>query len=487
MTMTAIPTQADVVVAGSGATGLAAAVTLAEGGATVAVFEKQRSLGGTSNFFQGIFAVESHLQRERYIDYTRDECFKNTMDYSHWRANPRLVRAIIDESAATIAWLEERGVVFIEATINMPDSPLTYHTIKGRGEAVVKALVDRAKERGVRIVAGTPVTALLKAGGRVSGVLVDADGDEVEVAAKAVVIATGGFANNKEWIKKYTGYDLGINLMPVGNTGKTGDGLRMAWEAGAAEEGVTTIEMFRVAPVGPEFAMGCNLEQAAAQPDLWVTARGERFCDETIGFYDSPVGNAQARFKADGHTFSILDDSIIERLEEHGLDKGVGIDFPPGTKLTELRREIQAALDNRSSEVFAADSLADLAAQTGMDPDTLEATVAEYNHSCARGHDPLFAKDRRFLRPLVGPRFYAVRGRAVFLGTMGGIKVNERLEVLDKKDTAIPGLYAGGFDAGGMYGDSYPIKSSSGLASAFALNSGRIAARSALAYLGLQG
>jgi fumarate reductase flavoprotein subunit len=486
MTMTAIPTQTDVVVAGSGATGLAAAVTLAEGGATVAVFEKQRSLGGTSNFFQGTFAVESHLQRERYIDYTRDECFKNTMDYSHWRANPRLVRAIIDESAATIAWLEERGVVFVEATINMPDSPLTYHTIKGRGEAVVKALVDRAKERGVRIVAGTPVTALLKAGGRVSGVLVDADGDEVEVAAKAVVIATGGFANNKEWIKKYTGYDLGINLMPVGNTGKTGDGLRMAWEAGAAEEGVTTIEMFRVAPVGPEFAMGCNLEQAAAQPDLWVTARGERFCDETIGFYDSPVGNAQARFKADGHTFSILDDSIIERLEEHGLDKGVGIDFPPGTKLTELRREIQAALDNRSSEVFAADSLADLAAQTGMDPDTLEATVAEYNHSCARGHDPLFAKDRRFLRPLVGPRFYAVRGRAVFLGTMGGIKVNERLEVLDKKDTAIPGLYAGGFDAGGMYGDSYPIKSSSGLASAFALNSGRIAARSALAYLGLQ-
>ncbi len=95
----------------------------------------------------------------------------------------------------------------------------------------------------------------------------------------------------------------------------------------------------------------------------------------------------------------------------------------------------------------------------------------------------MFAKDRRFLRPLVGPRFYAVRGRAVFLGTMGGIKVNERLEVLDKK-VVIPGLYAGGFDAGGMYGDSYPIKSSSGLASAFALNSGRIAGRSALKYLG---
>jgi succinate dehydrogenase/fumarate reductase flavoprotein subunit len=482
--MSSIPERVDVAVAGSGATGLAAALTLAEGGARVAVFEKQRSLGGTSNFFQGTFAVESAMQRERYIDYTRDQAFKNTMDYSHWRANPRLVRAIIDESGPTIAWLQGQGVVFTEATINMPDSPLTYHVIKGRGEAVVKALVDQAKGKGVQILSAAPVVAVLTEGGRATGVVVDDGGAEVEVAAKAVVIATGGFANNKEWVKKYTGYDLGVNLFPVGNTGKTGDGLRMAWEAGAAVDGVETIEMFRVAPVAPEFAMGCNLEQASAQPDLWVTARGERFCDETIGFYDTPVGNAQARYKADGHTFSVFDDSIVERLVERGLDKGVGVDFPPGYRLTELRREIQAALDNKSTEVFAADSLDDLAAQTGMDPTTLRATIDEYNRYCAQGHDELFAKDRRFLRPLVGPKFYAVRARAVFLGTMGGIKVNEKLEVLDKKDAPIPGLYAGGFDAGGMYGDSYPIKSSSGLASAFALNSGRIAGRSALRYVG---
>ena len=447
------------------------------------VFEKQRSLGGTSNFFQGTFAVESDMQRERYIDYTCDQAFKNTMDYSHWRANPRLVRAIVHESGPTISWLQEQGVVFTEATINMPDSPLTYHIVQGRGEAVVKALVDRAKAMGAKVIPGVPVVSLLKEGGRISGVIVDDDGEEVEVAAKAVVIASGGFANNKEWIKKHTGYDLGVNLMPVGNTGKTGDGLRMAWEVGAAEEGVNTIEMFRVAPVGDEFAMGCNLEQACAQPDLWVTARGERFCDEAIGFYDTPVGNAQARYKADGYTFSIFDDSIIERLTTWGLDKGVGMDFPPGTKLTDLHREIQAALDNGSKEVFVADSLEELAQQIGADPAVLRATVDEYNRYCAQGHDELFAKDRRFLRPLLGPRFYAVRGRAVFLGTMGGIKVNEKLEVVDKKDMPIPGLYAGGFDAGGMYGDSYPIKSSSGLASAFALNSGRIAGRSALQYI----
>ncbi len=58
---------------------------------------------------------------------------------------------------------------------------------------------------------------------------------------------------------------------------------------------------------------------------------------------------------------------------------------------------------------------------------------------------------------------------------MGGIRINENMEVLDKKNAVIPGLYAGGFDAGGMYGDSYPITASQGLSSAFALNSGRIA------------
>jgi fumarate reductase flavoprotein subunit len=95
------------------------------------VFEKQRSLGGTSNFFEGTFAVESAMQQERYITYSRDEAFKGIMEYSHWRANPRIVRAIVDESGPTIAWLQKAGVEFADATINMPNAPRTYHTIKG--------------------------------------------------------------------------------------------------------------------------------------------------------------------------------------------------------------------------------------------------------------------------------------------------------------------------------------------------------------------
>jgi fumarate reductase flavoprotein subunit len=126
----------------------------------------------------------------------------------------------------------------------------------------------------------------------------------------------------------------------------------------------------------------------------------------------------------------------------------------------------------------------ELAVKMGVDPAVLKATVDEYNAFCDQRHDDLFAKDPKYLYAIRDPKYYAVKARTVFLGTMGGIKINEKTEVLDKKDAVIPGLYAAGLDAGGMYGDSYPIKTSSGLASAFALNSGRIAAKNALKYLG---
>ena len=481
--MNQIPAQTDVVVVGSGAAGLAAALTAAEGGAKVTVFEKERSLGGTSNFFEGVFAVESDMQRERYITYSRDEAFKNIMEYSHWLANPRLVRVIVNESAATIAWLRNQGVVFSDATINMPDSPRTYHVVKGKGEAVIKALTMKAKEKGVDIRLFTPVKRVVKQGDRITGVVAEADGEETQISARAVIIASGGYANNKEWIKKYTGFDLGVNLVPIGNVDKTGDGIRMAWESGAAEEGKSLLELYRVGPIAPDFAMGSQIEYAVVQPDLWVNPRGERFCDESIAFYDASVGNAAAKFK-EGFTYSLFDDSVVQRMLERGIDKNVVIGIPPGSKPTDFYREMKAALERGTTEIFEADSVEGLAAKMGVSPAVLKSTIDEYNAFCEKHHDDLFAKNNKYLWPIKGPKFYAVKARTVFLGTMGGIKINEKTEVVDKKEAVIPGLYAAGFDAGGMYGDSYAIKNSSGLSSAFALNSGRIAGKNALKYIG---
>jgi len=473
--------RTDVVVIGSGVTGMIAAVTAAEGGLKVIVFEKQRTLGGTSNFFSGMFAVETERQRLNYITYGCDEAFKNIMEYSHWRANPRLVRAIVNESAETIAWLMQHGVEFHPETINMPEAPRTYQPVKGQGAGIIKALTTAGKERGVQFEIGVPVQRIIKDGGHVAGVIAERDGEEITISAKAVVIASGGYANNIEWIRKYTGLDLNVNLMPIGNVDKMGDGIRMALEVGAAEEGLGVLELYSAGPFGPDFVMKGSLEMVAAQPDLWVNSRGERYCDESIAFYDTSMGNANARYK-EGYTYRLFDDSILRILMEKGIEKQLGMDNPPGTKPMDFDKELRSAEERGSSDVFVANSAEELAEKMGLDKHVLKSTVEEYNAFCEKGHDDLFAKNRKYLRALKGPRFYAVKARILFLGTLGGIKINHLAEVLDKKGNEIPGLYAGGFDAGGMWGDSYCIKVSSGLSAGFAANSGRIAGKSILKY-----
>lgn len=472
----------DIAIIGSGGTGLAAALTAAEAGAKVIVFEKQKSLGGTSNFFVGTFAVESKMQRERLIMYSKDEAFKALMEYSHWLANARMVRAIVNESADTISWLQELGVEFQDVITNMPYTPSTYHLVKGHGAAMMKVLASKAKDKGVELRLGVSVTDILKDGNHISGVVVEENGEEIEIAAKAVIIASGGYANNKEWIKKYNGFDLGVNLLPVGNVDKMGDGIRMAWEAGAAAEGMNTLEMISFGPIGPEFDMGNSLEVAVSQPDLWVDPQGRRYCDEGICFYDTSAGNVNGRYK-EGPTFRLLDDSIIHRLETQGIEKDGSWTNLPGSRIFDVRKVIDAALEKGSSEIFMGNSVEALAEKMGVDPAVLKATVEEYNSFCKKGHDELFAKKREYLHALKGPNFYAVKARTLAIGTKGGIKVNERFEVVNKKENVIEGLYAGGLDAGGMYGDSYPSTVATGLSSGYALNSGRIAGRSAAEFV----
>ena len=159
--------------------------------------------------------------------------------------------------------------------------------------------------------------------------------------------------------------------------------------------------------------------------------------------------------------------------------------YPVGSRPVNFYKAFQISLDNSPDDVFMADSVEGLAREMGIDSAVLKATVDEYNNFCSKGHDDLFAKNPKYLRPLIGPRYYAVKARSTFLSTFGGIKIDHNMEVIDTRGISIPGLYAGGNDAGGMWGDSYPVSVAPGAASAFALNSGRIAARNAVNYIGL--
>ncbi len=473
----------DVVIAGAGGAGLMAALTLAEDGADIRVFEKMPVAGGSTRFPEGMFAAESRMQLQRNIRVTKDEAFKAIMEYTHWKANASLVRAFVNRSAGTIDWLAQMGVEFIEPSSFWPGAPRTWHLFKGRGAAMIKVLLERAAEKGIEIQYRTAVKQLIRQdAGPVTGVIVeDPDGRQTEVMARSVIIATGGYANDRELLKKYTGLDLRVNLFALSNFEKYGEGIRMAWAAGAAEEGMGVLNFSFGGPIGPGIKPAGHLIAAVRQPELWINQHGRRFCDESIVHNSIFCGNAMARQKG-GYVFRIFDDQARRYFVEKGIDVGVGMFVPPGTRLLGFDEELKEALAKKNRNVLVAETIQDLALKMGVPPAVFEKTVEDYNRFCEKGYDEAFSKDRFYLRPVQKPPFHAFKCFCDFCGTNGGIKINEKTEVLDKEDEVIPGLYAAGNDAGGMYGDSYDMIAA-GSACGFALVSGCLAGENTLDYL----
>jgi fumarate reductase flavoprotein subunit len=164
-----------------------------------------------------------------------------------------------------------------------------------------------------------------------------------------------------------------------------------------------------------------------------------------------------------------------------GIDFGAGIYVPVATKLDNIDAELQRGIDK--GEVFVSGTIEQLADMIDVDKESLMSTIEQYNGFCDKGHDDQFAKNPKFLHPVKTPKFYAIRACPTLVGTVGGIKINSNTEVLSKNDDVIPGLYAAGNCAGGMYGDTYDAVTS-GLTLSFAVSSGRIAAEHALRYMG---
>jgi fumarate reductase flavoprotein subunit len=479
--------EVDVIVVGGGSAGLSAAVTAAEKGADVAVFHKEATLGGNGNRGMGMFAVESRIQKEQNVTLTREEAFREMMAYSHWQTDTRLTRAFIGRSAETIEWLLGMGVKFGRLFSYFPTAHPTEHDpvppekprFEGFGVGtmggVMEALDNRAAELGVRRYLETPVEKLVKDGSRVCGILSrDKSGREIEAGARAVIIATGGFGENREWVKKYTGFDLNENMFVVGKGGVMGEGIRMAWDAGADSEGMI-MQMINViiAPGGQPIPIGHPLFNRSY--DLLVNLDGQRFMTEEEMKMPTYFGNQLARQKG-ACGVSIIDGAIAEHFKSS---------FDPGELFGPFKLDFEPLIEQfekAGSQAYCrADSLEELADKTGIDPEGLHQTVAEYNADCTAGKDSLFYKNREDIIPLTRSPYFASRFVPGAFGTLGGIKINHRIEVLDKNQEVIPGLYAAGVDANNLYRDSYEFYLCAGTMG-FAINSGRIAGENAAQY-----
>lgn len=475
--MNAFDAEYDVVVIGGGGSGLSAAVQAAKNGLSCAVLEKEDKTGGSSSFAEGHAAFESDEQEKRGIEVTKAQAFNTYMDYSHWLANPDLVSRFVDNAATTIVKMRDVGAVYETVDITAPDQAgelVTWHLPEGEVARVIELLEADATRRGVDLFMSTAATEILTADGRVVGVVAqDADGEEVRLGAKAVIVGTGGYAGNPEMMDKYAKHNVGEKLINVGGPGNTGDGVRMVLEAGGTEN--SNIGTRLLFPLMRDKTITSHTNNAGMQPYLWVNASGERFINEIVGLNFGNAGDVVASLPG-AYYWTILSAETIKHLVEDGNEVGLGVYVHNYEKLVNLPGEIQAdAADEERTNVQSADSIAELATKIGLDPEVLVAEVDAYNAIVEAGVDNRFYKESRFLFPIKQAPFYAIKMETGIMITMGAMEVDEHLRAMTKDGDPIPGLYVVGCDAGGMYGEAYALPVP-GSANGFALTSGWLAA-----------
>ena len=469
--------KSDIIIIAAGPAGLAAAISAAQSGLSVTIFEKMPITGGTANKGMGPLGIESRHTRARLLGPTKDEAFKAFMDYTHWRVDAKLVRVFLNKSGDTIHWLESLGVEFAEPATYFRGAYSTWHLVKPEGRppgpggaaTLMKILTQKALDLGVSIHLETPVKKILKQGEKVNGVeAVDKNQNTIQAKSKAVIVATGGFGNSPEMIKKHAGFEVGKDIYPFRVPGITGDGIRMAWEVGAQK---TEMSMELVYGMPDPLNVPPQLHEACRQPHLLVNYLGERFMNEAVMANVTFTGNAIALQK-DKTAFLIFDDAILKEMEK---DFDTRNRVFPKTHFENSQTIIDAYLQSGIGNFYVADSIEELCQQTGIEKDGLEKTIAQYNTFCQDGYDEQFNKNRAYLRPLIGKKWYAGRHFPSAYGSAGGIKINEKAEVIGQDWKPIKGLYAAGTDACSIYGDSYPFIFP-GTSMGFALNTGRIAA-----------
>ena len=525
-------TRTDVLVAGSGAAGLTAALAAAAGGARVVLAECSDELGGTTALsFGRVWVPASH-----HAPADSEESALAYLTGLFSGRYPEMTKAFVAAAPAMARFVEKHTPLRFVPCVNYPDYhplrpgaarggraldigpvclgsltplagsvrtppghvPLTHaeweewripqrfdwalldervrQGIRVGGTALAAALLDGAVQAGVRVVTGTRLTAARISDGRVAGVTVRSGGKTAEIAATAVILATGGFDRDPE---------LRARLLPAAVTatgaapGNAGDGLRIAAEAGARLENtgqgwwMPMIEIPGRSVDGQQHYQSVIRERALPR-QIMVNMSGRRFADEALPYNE--LGKVMNQPGPDGGypnaaAWMIFDEGFRQRYT-----------FPvarPG--------------DDLPGWVLRAGSLAGLAVAAGLAPRALAETVARWNGDCAAGADREFGRGadayERFmgdpdaqhpnLGPIDQPPYYAVKVLSGTIGTKGGPVTDGAGRVLAADGQPVGGLYAAGNTAAFWTLDGYP---GAGATLGAAMTMGYLAGRHAADY-----
>ena len=307
--------------------------------------------------------------------------------------------------------------------------------------------------------------------GKVAGLFAeDSDGNTLRINAKAVILATGGFAQNQELMEE-RGWNWD-NIVYGGTPGHNGDGLKMAFDVGARSfVNNSTFNSTNICGRGDTFAWKADTFTSVfcgagmfgtGGAQLWVNEDGERFICEDFAKDNFEMQCVPAMTHR--AMYSVFDRAILEAGLAGDPDMLEFVDTDP------------------EDDLCKADTVAELAAYFGVDAAALQASVDRYNELCEKGADADFGKPAEAMVPISTPPFYMAKLNQYFLMSVGGIECDINAQVVDQNKEPIAGLYAVGTDGCMLYRNIYTINVG-GTCNGNNVNSGRTAANHAHEYL----
>jgi tricarballylate dehydrogenase len=464
----------DVVVVGAGNAAFCAALAAREKVQRVLVLERsgEHEAGGNSRFTAGLMRVAyagvedlkraipdltpEEIARTDFGTYPEDQFLDDMARVTEYRCDPDLTEILVKRSLATVEWMRTNGVRFTAAwgrqAFNIGGKfkfwgGLTVEAVGG-GPGLVESLTHAAKKNGIEIWYKARATALIADDEGVKGVRVSKDGKTVEVRAKAVVLAAGGFQSNPEWRARYLG--PGWELAKVrGTRFNTGDVIRMALDIGAAPagnwSGCHAVAWERNAPEFGDLAVGDQFQKHSYPWGVYINALGKRFVDEGADFRNYTYAKYGRVVLAQPRQFAwqVFDAKVKAQLRDEYKIRQV-------TKVTaHTLEELCAKLEDTDASA----ALEELKAYNAAVRQDIPFNPNVKDGRCTQG---LAIPKSNWANTLDTPPFEAYAVTCGITFTFGGLRINTDAQVLDTDGAPIAGLYAAGELVGGIFWFNYP-------------------------------
>ena len=463
MSFSAAPSDPDVLVIGGGNAALCAAMSAAEAGASVLLLESAPKpyRGGNSRHTRNFRCMHSGPLGELTGEYGEEEYYDDLLKVTGGKTDPELARACIRASEAAYSWMGAHGVRFQPSLSGTLSLSRTNAFFLGGGKALVNAYYRCAEALGVQVVYQAEVQYLDYDGERVRSVQVSIDGETQSFNPRAVVVASGGFQADIDWLARAWG-EAARNFLIRGTPYNRGVVLKNLLDQGIASVGDPT-QCHAVAIDGraPQYDGGIVTRLDCVPFSVVVNKHGERFYDEGEDVWPK-------RYAIWGRLVAAQPDQVgYAIIDSQALELFMPSVFPP----------------------VQADSIAELAAKLGLPADKLGATIDNFNKACQPGTfhptelDGLATtgiepQKSNWARPINQPPFYGYELRPGVTFTYLGLKVDQSAQVQGER-SPVENLWAAGeIMAGSILGQGYLAGFGMTIGTVF----GRLAGQGAAAY-----